>query len=222
MGGSGLEGAAGGCGVLPECAPDDVPGWPLRVALRMGKFLVLRSWFVVGCWKSQWWRGRWHVVVIVSVPCAGRNCNGAMGRSPALLGEAARAAVSALATNRTRTRTRHRASRRACERDACTGSVNMGEWPADTAVRVDRRAATGLRRTTNEAFSARYLRACAVPHDGEKRRRSPRALPRACAVGVVGRLFKRKDSLKMRAQIMLISKGFRHQCVTLAVFQIRH
>jgi len=63
-----------------------------------------------------------------------------------------------------------------------TAEIKLGEWPADTAVRGDRRAATGHRRTTNEAvtrplsrgrakcptmakdagaFPARYLRACA-------------------------------------------------------------
>ena len=30
-------GAAGGCGILPECAPGGVPGWPLRVALLLEK-----------------------------------------------------------------------------------------------------------------------------------------------------------------------------------------
>ena len=46
---------------------------------------------------------------------------------------------------------------------------------AGRASRGDRRAATGLRRTTNGADSARYLRACGVPDDGERRRPPPRA-----------------------------------------------
>ena len=46
---------------------------------------------------------------------------------------------------------------------------------AGRASRGDRRAATSLRRTTSEADSARYLRACGVPGDGERRRPPPRA-----------------------------------------------
>ena len=77
--------------------------------------------------------------------------------------------------------------------------LNRPEWPACTAGRGDRRAATANRRTTNGAFSARYLRACAVPHDGEKQRPlSPRRyLAARAAVGDV-RGCSARGSLRVR------------------------
>ena len=102
-------------------------------------------------------------------------------------GAAPRTGVQALATNRTKPHTRTRAPQRPLARGAYMDRVERPEWPACTTGRGDRRAATALRRTTNEAFSARYLRACAVPHDGDKRRRFLRALParvRRLAAGV--------------------------------------
>ena len=75
----------------------------------------------------------------------------------------------------------NRARARGKQQDA----VEQGSGQPVPLGRGDRRAATALRRTTNEAFSARYLRACGVPHDGKKRRRIPARYPRACAVGDV-------------------------------------
>ena len=54
-------------------------------------------------------------------------------------------------------------------------SIESGSGQPASLGRVDRRAATAFRRTTNGVFSARYLRACGVSNDGDKRRRFPRA-----------------------------------------------
>ena len=84
---------------------------------------------------------------------------------------------------------------------------------AGRASRGDRRAATSLRRTTNEADSARYLRACGVPTDGERRRPpSPRRYPAArAAVGCCslrGLLFVTREHADHWARQVLRVRGW--------------
>jgi len=122
--------------------------------------------------------------------------------SPRMRGAAPRTAGQALAAYRTKPHTRHRALRRACERGACTGSVERGERPACTAGRGDRRTATGLRRTTNEAFPARYL---AGVRSAQRWRKTEALSPRATARvrrsvlrAVVHGLFVRRGTTRIR------------------------
>ena len=186
---------------MPECAPGDVPGWPLRVAwllekLMIASFLVRGSSFLVSI-AGRGLRGQWRVIVVDRVHHFSRRQSGQWDRKPKCARSGTALVVQARAAYRTRTHKGNRARGRPWEAQASQRELRRPERPAGTAGRGDRRAATGLRRTTNEAFSARYLRACAVPHDGEKRRRIPRALPRACAVGVAAVVQCRKK-LKMR------------------------
>ena len=91
-----------GCGVVAGVCPRGRSGLAAAGGVVAGKANVFGLVRVVvavsvvcacrGC------RGHGRVIVVVSVACACRDCYGAMGRSPALLGAAARTVVQALAT----------------------------------------------------------------------------------------------------------------------------
>ena len=109
------------------------------------------------------------------------------GAEPRMRGAAPRTVVQALATNRTKPHTRTRAPQRPLARGAYMDRVERPEWPACTTVRGDRRAATALRRTTNEAFSARYLAGVrSAPRWRQAQALSPRAIRARAPSGLCG------------------------------------
>jgi len=91
--------------LLPECAPGDVPGWPLRVAWLLEKlmivsFLVRGSSFLVSI-AGRDSSGQWRVVVAVSVPCVRRDHDdGSWDRKTECARSGSAARGQALATRR--------------------------------------------------------------------------------------------------------------------------
>jgi hypothetical protein len=117
--------------------------------------------------------GQWRVVVAVLVLCARRDHDdGSWDRKTecARSGSAARGQ----ATRRTR---KHRGNLATLDRESRQyGLASLPPQSAETD--APRRHYAGQ---LTEPSPPAILRACAVPNDGEKQRRSPRALPRACA-----------------------------------------